>query len=189
MMEKTKSEIYMEKTATHRMVEVALMTAVLCILAPLSIPIGPVPVSLLFLILFLMLYILGTKYSLVCFGIYFLLGLVGLPVFTGYAGGLGKIAGPTGGYLVGSFLLILIGGFFVEKFQNQRLLPALGMVLGGAASYVFGTVWFMVQASCDLAYAMSVCVLPFIPIDLIKIAIAVIIGPMIRKRLKMAGLI
>ena len=82
--------------------------------------------------------------------VYLLLGAFGLPVFTGYAGGIAKIAGPTGGYLLGYLFLVLIGGLFMLKMPRSEkkllniLFPVLGLVLGTAALYLFGTAWFMI---------------------------------------------
>ncbi len=96
-------------TRTYTMTSTALMTAVTCILGPLAIPIGPVPVSLTPLAVFLSVYILGTKRGTIAYLLYLLIGAVGVPVFSGFTGGLGKLAGPTGGYLIGFILMALIG--------------------------------------------------------------------------------
>ena len=79
----------------------AIMTAVMCILGPLSIPIGPVPITLTNLAIYLAMYILGTKRGSAAVCLYLLIGLAGLPVFSGFTGGPGKLLGPTGGYLIG----------------------------------------------------------------------------------------
>ena len=84
------------KTSTYAMVVTALMAAVTCILAPLSVPIGPVPVSLTNFAIYLSLYLLDWKKGTLSYLIYLLLGLVGLPVFSGFTGALAKLAGPTG---------------------------------------------------------------------------------------------
>lgn len=89
------------KTSTYAMVVTALMAAVTCILAPLSVPIGPVPISLTNFAIYLSLYLLDWKKGTLSYLIYLLLGLVGLPVFSGFTGGLAKLAGPTGGYIIG----------------------------------------------------------------------------------------
>ena len=86
----------------------ALMTAVLCVLGPMSLPIGPVPISLTNLALYFMVYIVGTRTSFFAYLLYMLLGLVGMPVFSGYAGGPQKLFGPTGGYIIGFLPMILI---------------------------------------------------------------------------------
>ena len=84
----------------------ALMAAVTCILAPMSIPIGPVPISLTNLAIYLSLYLLGWKWGTVSYLVYVVIGAVGVPVFSGFTGGLGKLAGPTGGYIAGRARII-----------------------------------------------------------------------------------
>ena len=96
-------------TNTYAMAVTALMTAVTCILAPLSIPIGPVPISLTNFAIYLSLYLLDWKKGTVSYILYLLLGLVGLPVFSGFTGGIGKLAGPTGGYIIGFIPMAIIG--------------------------------------------------------------------------------
>ena len=85
----------------------ALITALICIFAPLSVPIGPIPISLTNLVLYFSIYIIGFKGSTVSYTVYLLLGLVGLPVFSGGAGGPAKVVGPTGGYLLGFFFITI----------------------------------------------------------------------------------
>ena len=84
------------RSKTYEITMTALMAAVTCILAPLSIPIGPVPISFTNLAIYLSLYLLGWKKGTISYLIYLLLGLVGLPVFSGFTGGPSKLAGPTG---------------------------------------------------------------------------------------------
>ena len=97
-------------TNTYAMAVTALMTAVTCILAPLSIPIGPVPISLTNFAIYLSLYLLDWKKGTISYILYLLLGLVGLPVFSGFTGGIGKLAGPTGGYIIGFIPMAIIAG-------------------------------------------------------------------------------
>ena len=86
---------------TKHLALTGLMAAVICILGPISlpIPISPVPVSLGFFAVYLTVYILGMKMGSASVLIYVLLGFVGLPVFTGFSGGIGKVLGPTGGFI------------------------------------------------------------------------------------------
>ena len=109
------------KMTTAHMTVTALMTAITCILGPLSlpIPISPVPVSLTNLVIYFMAYVLGAKLSVISYMVYLLLGMAGLPVFSGFSGGLAKLAGPTGGYLIGFIFLAAIAGFCVEKFPGK----------------------------------------------------------------------
>ncbi len=165
------------------------MTAVMCILGPMSIPIGEVPVTLTNLVIYLAVFLLGTRLGTISCIVYLLLGMAGLPVFSGYTGGMGKLAGATGGYLAGFIFMALISGYFIEKFSYHPVWSAAGMIFGTAALYVFGTAWFVLLTQCTAGYAVTVCVLPFIAGDLVKIAAAVLAGRRVRARLIQAGLI
>lgn len=171
-------------TKTYSLTVTALMAAVTCVLAPLSIPIGPVPISLTNFVIYLSLYVLDWKKGTVSYLIYLLLGLVGLPVFSGFTGGLGKLAGPTGGYIIGFIPMAIIAGLAIDKYQ-KRWIHLVGMMIGTVICYAFGTVWFCLQSGTASAAALSICVFPFIPGDLIKMLIAISFAPKIREKLDM----
>ena len=174
------------KSSPRRLVLIAMMTAITCILAPLSIPIpvSPVPISLTNLVLLISVYILGWKDASISFIIYLLLGLAGLPVFSGFSGGVGKIAGPTGGYLAGFIFMTVIAGLAVDIFSGKRLPAVIGMALGTAVAYAFGTAWLAIQMDLTFISALSIGVLPYLAGDTLKIILAVIAGPMLKKRLR-----
>ena len=176
-----------QKITTKTLALIAVMTAVTCVLAPLSIPIGPVPISLTNLAIYFALYILGTKKGTISYIVYLALGLVGLPVFSGFTAGAGKLFGPTGGYLIGFIPMALLAGFFIDKFKGKFVYGMIGMVLGTAICYLFGTVWLAYQAHMDFRAALFAGVIPFILGDLIKMVFAGIMGPQIRKALNKAG--
>lgn len=180
-----------DKNKLYLLTSYALITALLCIFAPMSVPIGPVPISLTNLILYLAIYIIGYKGSTISYIVYLLLGIVGLPVFSGYAGGLGKVAGPTGGYLVGFIFITVFAGLVFEKTKEKMRIPltVLAMIITTAICYLFGTIWFIFQMEYTFSQALAVCVYPFIPFDLIKIVIATVLGIAIRKPLLKQGLI
>ena len=182
----------MEKTtakhmSTAQMTVTALMTAITCILAPMAlpIPISPVPISLTNLVIFFMAYILGMKLSVASYVLYLLLGTVGLPVFSGFSGGLGKLIGPTGGYLAGFLFLIVIAGIFMDKASGRyRILFILaGMILGSVITYLFGTAWLTFQMNLTFVQGLFTGVIPYLPGDALKIVLAILVGPQIRKRL------
>lgn len=168
---------------TYIMVSTALMTAVICVLAPLSVPIGPVPISFTNLAIYLALYLLGWKQGTISYFLYLLIGFAGLPVFSGFTGGVAKLVGPTGGYIVGFIPMAIIAGIVIDRFQ-KRWIQYLGMIVGTAICYALGTAWFCIQANYTVSAALAVCVIPFIPADLIKMLIAMTIGPEIRQRMK-----
>lgn len=174
-------------TKTYSLTTIALMAAVTCVAGPLTIPIGPVPVSLVPLVILLSVYILGTKKGTLSLLIYLLIGAVGVPVFSGFTGGIGKLAGPTGGYLIGYIFAALIAGWFIHHFYDKVIVQFLGMVLGLVVLYAFGTVWLAYSAHMTPAAAIAAGVLPFVVFDLIKIVIAIVLGRAIRKRLGRLG--
>lgn len=178
-----------KKYNIYQMANIGLMAAVICILGPLSIPIGVVPISFTNLAIYIVLYALGMKKGSVSYIIYMLIGFVGLPVFSNFSSGPSKLLGPTGGYIIGFFFMALIAGFFIDKYFTKWYLCIVGMVLGTAVCYVFGTLWLSYQAHLAASKAFEVGVIPFIPGDLAKILIASIIGPQIRQRLIKANLI
>lgn len=173
---------------TKSMVLIALMAAVTCVLAPLSIaiPVSPVPISLTTLVLFFSAYILGMRDCTISYLIYLLLGLAGLPVFSGFTGGAGKLMGPTGGYLIGFIFTCLICGWTFDHSRG-RWMDFIGMLAGTAVCYLFGTVWLALQAGLSFKAALGAGVIPFIPGDLAKILIALLVAPEIVKRLRASG--
>ncbi len=168
-----------------------LMTAVICLLAPLSlnIPISPVPISLGYLAVYFVLSVLGMKLGVLSVVAYILLGLAGIPVFTGFTGGPGKLLGPTGGYIVGYIFMALICGYFVDRWEKHLRMEILGMILGSAVCYLFGTVWLAWMASYTFPQALAAGVLPYVPFDLIKLAAGLAVGRQLRSRLRKAGLL
>ena len=178
----------MKNNALYNMTACALLAALMCVLCPVSVPIGPIPISLSILVLIVTTLVLGTWRALVSYTVYLLLGAVGMPVFSGFQGGLAKLAGPTGGYLVGFILLIAIGGLVMEWSHRNVLLTMLGMVVGVAADYALGTAWFVFQTKSTLAHALEVCVYPFVLLDLAKIVVGVLFGALVWKALAKAKL-
>ncbi|MBQ1687662.1 MAG: biotin transporter BioY [Lachnospiraceae bacterium] len=171
---------------TRTMALIAVFTALTCILAPmsLSIPISPVPISLTNLVIYFSIYILGWKRGTVSYILYLLIGLIGIPVFSGYTSGPAKLFGPTGGYLIGFILMALVCGIFVDYFKKNYYLQALGFVLGTAICYALGTLWLSYQANLAFKAALMAGVIPFIPGDLVKIILAIVLGNTVRQQLQ-----
>lgn len=173
---------------TRTMTLIALLTALLCILGPLTIPIGPIPASLLSAALLLTAHLLGSRRATLCCLVYLLLGLLGLPVLSGFTGGAARLLGPTGGYLLGYLPMTWIAGTFAFR-TNKRHLQATGMILGTLVLYLTGTAWFCLQSGVTIAGALAACVWPFLPIDLCKIIAVTAFAPQLKRRLGKAGLL
>jgi biotin transport system substrate-specific component len=177
----------MKKITVKEMVKISLVTALLCVLSPLviPIPISPVPISLSIFVILIGLYAIGAKGGVIACLLYILIGLVGVPVFSGFSAGPGKLFGPTGGYILGYIFICLIAGPIIDKFEKKIWIHVIFMVIGVLVCYAFGTLWFVkVMEGYSFVSALSVCVIPFIPADAIKIAVAAFAGPLIRKQLK-----
>ena len=190
---------------TRQLTICAVMAAVMCVLAPVSIPIAPIsiPIGVISLTggtlaIYLTAYLLGGKWGALTTLVYLLVGFVGLPVFSNYMGGAERLAGPTGGYLVGYLPMVLLAGGviqwsahrFDEKGQTGAVMAlAVQLLAATAVLYAFGTAWYCVQAGVDLQKALAACVIPFIPWDLVKMALALTVGVPLRQRLERAGLL
>ncbi|MCI8291932.1 MAG: biotin transporter BioY [Hespellia sp.] len=174
---------------TAELTLIGLMTAVICVLGPFSIPIpfSPVPISLTNFAIYITVYVLGTRRGVISYLLYLLIGFVGLPVFSAFTSGPAKLLGPTGGYLIGFIFMTLISGFFIERWQAKAVPSLIGMVLGTMICYLFGTLWLAYQAGLSFYTALCAGVLPFILGDLLKILLSMMIGPQLQKRLNQVG--
>ncbi len=173
---------------TKTMTLIGLFTALLCIVAPMSIPIpiSPVPLSLASLVVCFSAYLLGWKKGMICCLLYFLIGIVGVPVFSGFSAGFSKLAGPTGGYLIGYFFLAFFTGFFAETFPNARGIQLLGIIIGTTFLYCFGTIWLAMVTNTTFLQAAVSAVIPFLPGDICKIVIVILLAPIIKRSVKQA---
>lgn len=171
----------------YRLTATAAAAAAMAVLAPWSVPMGPVPVSLCTLLIYLMACLLGPRQAASAVAVYVLMGAAGLPVFSGFLGGMGRVAGPTGGYIVGYLPLAAITAAFAGRAHGRRGAYFVGMVLGTALLYGLGTLWYCVQSGTAPVAALAVCVLPFLPGDGVKMLAALALGPVLRDRLERAG--
>lgn len=174
------------KFKTLDMALCAMFAALLAVCAWIVIPAGDVPFTLQTFGVFAALGLLGGKRGTVAIGVYLLLGAIGVPVFAGFTGGIGKLLGVTGGYLV-SYLFI--GGIVIlaEKwFGEGTLVFLIAGILGMIVCYAFGTAWFVVayaKASGPIGWgaALAKCVLPFVLPDGAKLALAVLLRDRVKK--------
>ena len=168
--------------------EIAIMAAFICIRGPLSIPIGLIPVSLTPFTVFVSVYILGQKLGTISCFIYLLIGLIGVPVFSGFEGGPGKLFGPTGGFLIAFLAMAWIAGAFYDK-TNKIWLQILGSILALLVCYLLGTAWLAWQANIQILKAIQVAVIPFVIFDIAKVFVAVFLGKAVKYALNKANLL
>ncbi len=170
-------------TKTENLIICSLFTALLVICSWISIPTA-VPFTMQTFAVFLSILVLGTKRSLLVLLTYFFLGVIGIPVFAGFQSGIGILAGPLGGYMLGFFATCFISGSFLPKQQNRPFTYLL-LTAGLASCYLIGTLWFVhFHAENGCIAAVSVCVIPFILPDACKMVLAVTISEKLKKAIK-----
>lgn len=173
-----------QAVSTRSMVFIAVAAAMLCIAAPFSIPMpGLVPISLGTFAIYIIGSVLGAKKSVLAVTVYILLGVFGLPVFTGFTGGFAKLLGVTGGYIIGYVPGVLLCGLMADRFPKRIWAMPVGMILGTLTWYTFGTAWYMIFTGSELVPALMGCVVPFLIGDGIKIAAATAVAYPLRSKL------
>ena len=158
----------------------ALFAALIAVCSWISIP-AAVPFTLQTFAVFAAVLLLGGKRGSLAVAVYLLLGAVGLPVFSGFKGGVGALLGPTGGYILGFLISALLIWAVTARFGERLGVLAAAMLLGLAVCYAFGTAWFVVVYSrargpISVGSALGMCVVPFILPDLCKIALALLLS-------------
>lgn len=173
---------------TLDMVYIALFACLMAICSWISIP-GEVPFTLQTMGVFLAIGLLGGKRGTLAVLVYILMGVVGLPVFSGFSGGIGKLVGVTGGYIVGFLASALVMWAMEALLGKKKWVLALSMVIGLLVCYAFGTAWFMVlytssKGAITLGAVLGMCVIPYIIPDVIKIAVALLLTNILKRFVK-----
>ena len=154
------------RRSSKNMVLCSLFASLMAICAWISVPVFDIAFTLQTFAVFLALGLLGGKWGTAAVLIYLLLGAVGMPVFSGFRGGIGMLAGVTGGYLWG-FLLSGLVYWSLERFGK---LPA--MIAGLAVCYLCGSIWFYWYAGGGLWLILLRCVVPYLLPDAAKLTLA-----------------
>ena len=157
-----------------------LLAALIAICSWISIP-AAVPFTLQTFAVFAAVLLLGGKRGSLAVAVYLLLGAVGLPVFSGFKGGVSALLGPTGGYILGFLISALLIWAVTARFGESLGVLIAALLLGLAVCYAFGTAWFVVVYSrakgpISVGAALGMCVVPFILPDLLKIALALLLS-------------
>ena len=181
--QRTQSSLSQERRTlkASTITRVALMAAVTAVAAQITIPLSPVPSTLQVLAVILSGLLLGVRHGALAQVIYVLVGAVGVPVFTGFTGGLGHVLGPTGGYLLSYPIAAAVAGLAaqtVARASRRRALWAgfLWGCAGLAVIYALGAAWLSAVAGLSPAEALATGVLPFVIFDLIKVGLAALVA-------------
>ena len=166
---------------TKRICMIGIFAALMAVCAWITIP-GPVPFTLQTFAVFLAILSLGGRDGFISILVYILLGAVGLPVFSGFRGGVGVLLASTGGYLVGFLLSALLMMLFEKKGLTARIISAAGAMV---TYFAFGTAWYAVVYTASgkafsLTAVLMACVVPFVLPDILKIALAFVIAKRIK---------
>jgi biotin transport system substrate-specific component len=178
------------KFSIKEMSTVAIFSALTAILAQISIPLpfSPVPITFQIFAVYISSIILGSKLGTLSQIIYVLLGTIGIPVFANFSGGLHFILGPTGGYILSYPIIAFIIGKILEKKQSF-IITVLGLLFSLIVCYFIGVLQLSIITKITIQKAILVGALPFIPLDIVKIIIAYLIGVKVRVSLLKANLI
>lgn len=183
------SEKTMPKLSVLSAVYIAAGAALITVCSWITIPFFTVPFTMQTFAVFLVLLLLGGRRGTLSVLLYLVMGAIGLPVFSGFAGGAGKLAGPTGGYLIGFIAAALVYWGLTSIKKGSRIMTVCAMAAGLLVCYAFGTAWFVVvynmnTGAMSVASALSACVLPFIIPDVVKLAIAWLLAGRLRPLIK-----
>lgn len=176
------------KTSTKNLVLTSMFTAILCVMAQISIPTPMIPFTMSLFAIFLIGALLPPRLALMSVLAYVLLGAFGLPVFAGFKGGLHVVAGMTGGFIMAYPLMSFVTALsykIVKKYKIAAL--SIGMLLSLILCYLIGSLWFSYSTGNSFYYALTVCVVPYILFDLIKVGLAISVSTVLREAITIAS--
>ena len=162
----------------------ALLIALLVVSCLFTIPLGPVPFTLQTAVVILVALLCSPRQAALVVGIYLVMGAIGLPVFSNMTGGLGKLLGPTGGFLIGFLVSATLAALLRGLIAKRTARNIVGDIVAAACviivSDVFGLIWFMFVTQSDAASAFLVSTAPFIIPDCCKAALAILVASAVR---------
>lgn len=164
----------------QRIVTSSLMAALIAVGAYIHIPIGPVPIVLQNLFVFLAGLLLGSRWGTASVGIYLVVGAVGIPVFSGGRGGIAHFMGPTGGYLISYIASAFLAGFISERFPSRRFGDIAAVAVAVLVVYLFGVPWLKFVTGMDWTKALIAGMAPFLPGDVLKAVATVFLAKALR---------
>lgn len=178
-----------EQLKLRSMIITALFAAIIGILAQVTIPLPLVPITGQTLAIGLAATILGSRYGTLSVLLYLVIGSAGVPVFAEFSGGISKLVGPTGGFLVGFIPATFIMGWYMEKFSFTLRNAIIANTIGMLITLSFGTTWLKISADLSWTAAIAAGLTPFLIVGIIKAMLASWIGIIVRNRLVSAKLL
>ena len=165
--------------STRPMALCALFCAIIMVCAFISIPVFAVPITLQLFGIYIALYLLGGRLATVSVALYVVLGAIGLPVFSGFSGGLGRLFDATGGFIFGFLVICITFWLVTTMIKDKRVAKITATAISIASFYLIGSIWYSIVylgGISHLGVAFITVVLPFVIPDLIKIILAYIIS-------------
>ena len=172
----------MRSARTNRLILCAFFAALSAALSQIVIPIGPVPIVLTHISIFMSVGLLGVKYGVLSQVVFVFTGAVGIPVFHGFSGGMGVIFGPTGGFIAGYVACAFVTGILISKFGTGVKIMIPAMCAGWVATYSLGIPWFMYVTNMNLQTTLLYMAV-FLPGDLLKTICSIVLITRLRKAL------
>ena len=170
----------------RKMILCALFTALTAVCSQIAVPMPwGVPVNLALFASYMAGLTLGAVWGAASQLVYLLLAAVGVPVMAGLSGGPAVLFGKTGGYAIGFLVAALVTGALVQVWGRDFWRMCLAMMLGCAACYALGTVWFMIVTGAGLWQSLVWCVLPYLPGDAVKILLAAELSRQLNKSIRL----
>ena len=166
------------------MIYVSLMAVVIALCSWMSVP-SAIPFTMQTFAVFCALLLLGGRRGFLSVLLYILLAAFGLPVLSGFRGGIGALLGPTGGYILGFALCALL-----YWLLERRLPPLVPLIAGLLVCYLFGTLWFVYvyssgEKEIGFGAALMLCVVPYLVPDAIKLLLAFVLARRVKKAVKL----
>lgn len=183
------------KVRLQTMTLCAFFAAVMCVLSLVAIPVGTVPLTLSLVGVMLAPAVLGFSRGMISVLLYLLIGMAGVPVFSGFQGGISALLSPKGGYIlsypivalfVGAFLRFLERDFFGHRLPRS-FSASIACVISLVPCYLFGTFVYSLVCNVDFSTALKLCVLPFLPIDFIKCILVGFLSQKIKRMFSREG--
>lgn len=176
----------MRSTKLQMMIVTALFTAIIGVLAQVTIPLPLVPITGQTLAIGLAATILGSRYGTYSTILYLFIGAVGVPVFSQMGSGFGVLLGPTGGFIVGFIPTVYFIGKYLEITRFTITNAIIANIIGMFITLSFGTIWLKVAASLTWYGAFLSGFVPFVVVGILKAVLAGWVGIVVHKRLKEA---